>query len=342
MAFDPTEPLAIGSTGVRVTRLGFGAASIAGLYHDVDADAASAVLEHAWRIGIRYFDTAPLYGYGLSEERVGRALSSLARDDFILSTKVGRLVRDADRLPPGAEVDEQALDGRRNAFFPGVGSRRVIFDYSFDGVLRSLEESLERLKLERVDIAYIHDPDDHWRQAIDGAYPALERLRREGRLRAIGVGMNQTPMLARFARDADLDVILLANRYTWLDQSALADLLPLCERRRIAVTIGGVMNSGILADAEAVARFDYRPAPDAVVERARRLAAICARHGVPLRVAAIQFPLAHPAVVSVVAGVRSIQHLDEYPAAMRVSVPQGLWADLRDEGLLDPAAPTPT
>lgn len=341
MAYEPTERVPIGKTGLSVTRLGFGGASIGGLYREVgDADAA-AIVEHAWQLGVRYFDTAPLYGYGTSEMRIGHALADRPRDAYVLSTKVGRLVREAERIPPDAEIDRQELDGREDAYYRGVGMRRMVLDYSSEGVTRSLEESLDRLGLERIDIAYIHDPDRHWQAAIEHAYPALERLRTEGRLRAIGVGMNQAAMLARFARDGDFDVLLVANRYTLLDQGALDELLPICERRGIAVTIGGVMNSGVLADPNSRATFDYRPAPADIVERARRLAAICSRHGVALRTAAIQFPLAHPAVASLIAGVRQIPHLDEYPLAMREPIPVDLWAELRSEGLVHPAAPTP-
>ena len=218
---------------------------------------------------------------------------------------------------------------------------RPVFDYSFDGVMRSVEESLERLGLERIDIAFIHDPDDHWEAAIGGAYPALERLRADGVVRAIGAGMNQSAMLARFAREGDFDVFLLAGRYTLLDQSALADLLPICEEKEIGVVIGGVMNSGILADPRPGSRFNYVPAAADVVARAEQLAAICARHGVPLKAAAVQFPLAHPAVVSVVAGVRRIDHLEEYPELMRRPIPADLWAELRREGLLAEGAATP-
>jgi D-threo-aldose 1-dehydrogenase len=341
MTFEPTERRAIGDTGVVVTRLGLGGASIGGLYRDVADDEARAVLDRAWDLGVRYVDTAPLYGYGTSERRVGAFLGARPRDAFALSTKVGRLVRDAAEVTPDMDVDPQALGGRRDAYYAGVGSRRIVFDYSGDGVRRSLRESLDRLGLDRVDIAYIHDPDRHWRAALEGAYRALAELRAEGRVRAIGVGMNQAPMLARFVRECDLDVILLANRYTLLDQEALDELLPACERRGVAVAVGGVMNTGLLAGPGAGARFDYRPAPPDVVDRARRLGEVCARHGVALRDAAIQFPLAHPAVVSLIAGVRTIEHLEEYPAAMRRELPADLWAELRQEGLLHPAAPTP-
>jgi len=326
--FEPGERVPLGRTGLRLTRLGFGGASIGGLFSPVGDDEATATLDHAWDLGIRYFDTAPLYGYGLSERRVGRALREHPRDAFVLSTKVGRLVRAVDGLGPGADIDRQALDGREDAYYHRTEAVRV-------------EESLARLGLDRIDIAFIHDPDDHWAAAIEGAYPALHRLREEGVVGAIGGGMNQSAMLARFAREGDFDVFLLAGRYTLLDQEALSGFLPLCVERGIAVTIGGVMNSGILADPRPGGMFNYNRAAPALVERARRIEAVCAQYGVPLKAAAIQFPLAHPAVVSLVAGVRQVAHLDDYPAMMRVAIPLDLWADLRTEGLLAESAPTP-
>ncbi|HEX7471533.1 MAG TPA: aldo/keto reductase, partial [Candidatus Limnocylindrales bacterium] len=218
MPFEPTERVPLGRTGLHLTRLGFGGASIGGLFSPVGDDEAGATLAHAWDIGIRYFDTAPLYGYGLSERRVGRALRDRARDAFVLSTKVGRLIRPFDEVAPDADVDRQALDGREDAYYVRTEPVRMVFDYSADGVRRSIEESLARLGLERIDIAFIHDPDDHWQAAIEGAYPALHRLREEGIVGAIGAGMNQSAMLARFAREGDFDVFLLAGRYTLLDQ----------------------------------------------------------------------------------------------------------------------------
>jgi len=342
VAFDPRERRAVGSTGLEVTRLAFGGASIGGLFRRVEPDDAVRVARHAWDIGIRIFDTAPLYGYGESERRIGRALADRPRDDFVLSTKVGRLIYRADALPDGADVDRQAIGSIEDAFYYRTEAVRAVFDYSHDGVLRSIEASLGRLGLERIDIALIHDPDDHWEAAIDGAYRALDRLRSEGVVRAIGAGMNQASMLARFARETDVDVILAANRYTLLDQGAIDELLPVCAQRGIAVLIGGVMNSGILIDPSPAGRFDYAPAGKDVVDRARRLANVCGRHGVALRDAAIQFPLAHPAVAALVAGVRTIEHLDEYPRAMAMDLPGALWAELRGEGLLHPEAPVPS
>jgi len=341
MPFEPTERVAIGRTGVTVTKLGFGCAPIGGLFRTVDDADAAAVLDRAWALGIRSFDVAPLYGYGLAERRLGRALRDRPRHDFTLSTKVGRLVRSAETIAPGAEVDRQELDGRPDAFYAGIGDRRVVFDYSGDGVRRSIEESLERLGLDRVDIVFIHDPDAHWEAAIDAAYPALHRLREQGVVGAIGMGMNQSPMLTRFAEATDADVLLLAGRYTLFDQDALDELLPTCVRRGIAVLVGGVMNSGLLADPRPGTHLDYAPADDAAVARARRLAEVCARHDVSLRSAAMQFPLAHPAVRGLIAGVRRVEHLDEYPTFLRLALPEALWADLRAEGLLREDAPVP-
>lgn len=341
MPFDPTERVPLGRTGLAVSRLGFGGASIGGLFTDVDEGAAIGAVRHAWDLGIRLFDTAPLYGYGASERRVGAALRDQPRDDFVLSTKVGRLVRDDAAIPSDADVDRQALDGRDDAFYVRTRPVRLVFDYSADGVRRSLDESLERLGLERIDIALIHDPDDHWPAAIDEAWPALERLRAEGVIRAVGAGMNQSAMLARFARETDMDVFLLAGRYTLLDQDALHELLPLCLERGIAVLVGGVMNSGVLADPRPGSRFDYAPASPEILERARRLGEVCARHDVLLRAAAMQFPLAHPAVVSLVAGVRTAAHLDDYPTMLAHTIPAALWTELRAEGLIPADAPVP-
>ena len=340
MPFEPTETAALGASGLRVTRLGFGGASIGGLFSAVTDEDAIETVQHAWDLGIRYFDTAPLYGYGASERRTGRALADRPRDAFVLSTKVGRLVRQPEEIPPRAEIDRQALGDREDAYYVGTAPNRLVFDYSADGVRRSIEESLERLGLGRIDLVLIHDPDDHWQEAIDGAFPALARLREQGVIRAIGAGMNQSAMLARFAHEGDFDAFLVAGRYTLLDQDALPELLPLCVERGVAVLIGGVMNSGVLADPTPGSHFDYAPAAPEVVARAQRLAEVCARYGVPLKAAAIQFPLAHPAVASLVAGVRRVAHLDDYPVLMRLPIPTDLWDELRSQGLIPPDAPT--
>ena len=341
MPYEPFERTRLGRSAVEVTRLGFGAASIGGLFTAVDNDQAARTLARAWELGIRYYDVAPLYGYGTAERRLGAALSERPRESYVLSTKVGRLVRPGAGLPATADVDRQRLGGRDDAYYADVDDRRMVFDYSADGVRRSLDESLARLGTDRLDVVLIHDPDDHWKAAIEGAYPALHRLREQGVIGAIGAGMNQSAMLARFARETEMDAFLVAGRYTLLDQDALPELLPLCVARGISVLIGGAMNSGVLADPRPGAHFDYGPAGPDVLERAQRLAATCLRHGVPLRAAAMQFPLAHPAVAGLIAGIRRVDHLDEYPTLMREPIPTALWDDLRAEGLIAAGAPTP-
>jgi D-threo-aldose 1-dehydrogenase len=342
MAFDPVARAPLGRTGLTVTRLGFGSASIGGLFMAVTDDEALATVRRAWDLGIRYFDTAPLYGYGDAERRIGEALRAEPRETFVLSTKVGRLVRAPGDLRPGDELDRQRRGDTDDAFYVRNGDDRLVFDYSADGVRRSIGESLGRLGLDRIDVALIHDPDDHWQAALDGAYPALAKLRDEGVIGAVGAGMNQSEMLTRFVRETNIDVVLVAGRYTILEQGALDELLPACEERGVAVLVGGVMNSGVLANpSETDSRFNYLPAPPAVVDRARRIGEVCERHGVPLRAAAVQFPLAHPAVVSLVTGVRSVAHLEEYPAFARLEIPAGLWEELRAEGLVHADAPVP-
>jgi D-threo-aldose 1-dehydrogenase len=342
MAFDPIARVPLDATGLSVTRLGLGGASIGGLFTAVSDESARSTIRHAWDLGIRYFDTAPLYGYGASERRFGAALAGEQRDAFVLSTKVGRLVRLPREIGPADEIDRQRAGDADDAFYVRSGDERLVFDYSADGVRRSIGESLERLGLDRIDIALIHDPDDHWQEALDGAYPALAQLRDEGVVRAIGAGMNQSEMLARFVRETDVDVVMVAGRYTILEQGALDELLPACLERGVAVLVAGVMNSGVTADpAEPGSRFNYEAAPATVVDRARRVAAVCDRHGVPLRAAAVQFPMAHPAVASLVAGVRTLAHLDEYPAFARLEIPAGLWQELRAERLLRADAPVP-
>ena len=342
MGYDPFERVPLGRSGLTITRLGLGGASIGGLFAPVDDADAIATVRRAWDLGIRYFDVAPLYGYGTAERRFGTGLAERPRAAYVLSTKVGRLVRDTDAIPPGADIDRQAIDGIEDAAYTDTAGRRIVFDYSAAGIRRSIEESLERLGLERIDLAFIHDPDDHWEQAIGEAYPTLHRMRDEGLVGAIGVGMNRAEMLARFASEADVDALLVANRYTLLDQTALSELLPRCVERGIAVLIGGAMNSGVLADPRPGAKFDYAPAPPEVIARARALGAACERHQVPLRAAAMQFPLAHPAVAGLIAGVRTVAHLDEYPALLRRPIPPALWEDLRAEGLIHPDAPVPS
>jgi D-threo-aldose 1-dehydrogenase len=331
---EPAEATPLGRTALRVTRVGLGTAPLGGLYAPVSDEVARATLVRAWELGLRFFDTAPLYGHGLSERRVGAALAGRPRDQLVLATKVGRLLR------AGAPPDDSRLSGGLDRW-PDVPPVNPVFDFSYDGVLRSVAESLERLALDRVDVLHIHDPDEHYKQALDGAYRALDRLRAEGTIGAVGAGMNQAEMLVRFAREAEFDCFLVAGRYTLLDQSALAELLPLCLERGVAVILGGVYNSGILADPRPGATYDYSVAPPQLLERARRVAAVCERHNVPLKAAALQFPLAHPAVTSLLLGARSVAELEENLALLRIELPAELWTELRREALLPAEAPTP-
>jgi D-threo-aldose 1-dehydrogenase len=278
-------------------RLGLGCAPLAGLYSPVSEEDARATVDRAWELGVRVFDTAPKYGSGLSERRVGAALRDRPRDAFSVSTKVGRLLRAGE----------------------------AVFDFSYDGVLRSLDESLERLGLDRVDVVLVHDPDDHYDEAVAGAYRALERLREEGVVAAIGVGMNQWQIPARFVRETDIDCVLLAGRYTLLDRSAERELLPLCAERNVDVIAAGVFNGGILAGGT---YYDYAPAPPELLERTQRLAATCARHGVPLEAAAVQFPLRHPAVTTALIGCRSAAEVEEDVRLAGLELPPELWAEL--------------
>jgi D-threo-aldose 1-dehydrogenase len=324
----PFERVALGRTSLKVTRFGLGTAPLAGLFEAVPEDRALEVIERAWEAGIRHFDTAPLYGHGLAELRVGKALRDKPRDEFVLASKVGRLLR-ADAPPePGQS-------------FRGTPAVNPVFDFSYDGVMRSVDESMERLQLERIDILHIHDPDDHYDEALRGAYRALDHLRSEGVITAVGAGMNQAEMLASFAREGNFDCFLLAGRYTLLDQVALKELLPLCVERGVAIIAAGVYNSGILADPKAGSHYNYSEAPEDLLERARRIRAVCDRHSVPLKAAAVQFPMAHPAVSCVVVGCRSVAQLDESIEMFEVSIPPALWQELKSDGLLQDDVPTP-
>ncbi|MFF2327392.1 MULTISPECIES: aldo/keto reductase [unclassified Streptomyces] len=320
----------LGNSTVEVTELSFGAAAIGNLFSAVDPARAAAAVDAAWDEGVRYFDTAPHYGLGLSERRLGDALRARPRDSYVLSTKVGRVL---DPLPAGAAADASTPDQLSEGFaVPATHRRR--WDFSADGVRRSIEDSLERLGLDRIDIAYLHDPDDHAQAAFHEAYPALEELRAQGVIGAIGAGMNQTEMLTRFLRDTDVDAVLCAGRYTLLDQSALIELLPEAAARGRSVVVGGVFNSGLLADPRPGATYDYTAAPTALLDRALRIKAVTERHGVPLRAAALRYPLTHPAVAGVLVGTRSPDEVRDAAALLRRDIPDALWDDLRDEGLL--------
>ncbi|HEY2637548.1 MAG TPA: aldo/keto reductase [Solirubrobacteraceae bacterium] len=315
---------AIGRTGVRVTRLSLGGAPLGGLYETVAGEQAAATVQAAWAAGVRSFDTAPQYGLGASEARLGHALTERPRADYILATKVGRLVVGA------AEGDEENAAHA----FAGTADRALRFDFSRDGVRRSLAASLDRLGLDRVDVVHVHDPEDHLDAALAEAFPALAELRAEGAIGAVGAGMNYVAPLRRIVAEADVDCVLVAGRYTLLDHDEGRVLLDECAARGVSVLAAGVFNSGVLADPRPGARFDYAPASPDVIDRARRIAAVCARHDVPLTHAAIAFPLAHPAVASVVVGARSAEEVSTAVAAVAQPVPPALWEDLRAEGLL--------
>jgi D-threo-aldose 1-dehydrogenase len=313
--------------------LSLGCAQLGNLYREVSDEEARATVDAAWDLGVRYFDTAPHYGLGLSELRLGAALAARPRDAYVVSTKVGRLLEPAD-----------VVDGLDDEGFAVPATHRRVWDLSRDGIRRSLSQSLERLGLDRVEIVYLHDPDDHWNDVLETGFPALAELRAEGVVDSIGAGMNQAAMLAELVRHTDVDVLMLAGRYTLLEQEALDDLLPLCEKRGVAIVAAGVFNSGLLARAHPPdnARYDYGEAPREMVQRARAIADICERHGTTLPAAAIAFPLAHPAVVSVCVGARSAEQMERNATLYREQIPPALWSELKAEGLIREEAPVPT
>ncbi|MFJ1968034.1 aldo/keto reductase [Streptomyces sp. NPDC087903] len=320
----------LGRTGVDVSPLAFGGAAIGNLFTEVTEERAHEAVATAWQQGIRYFDTAPHYGLGLSERRLGAALREHPRSAYTVSTKVGR------RLEPSAAGGDDLANG-----FAVPATLRRVWDFSADGVRRTLEASLERLGLDRVDAVYLHDPDDHAEQAFREGYPALEKLRSEGVVGAIGAGMNQAEMLTRFVRDTDVDMVLCAGRYTLLDQRALTDLLPAAEERGTSVVIGGAFNSGLLADPRPGATYNYAPVPPGLLDRALRLNSLAERHGTTLRAAALAFCAAHPAVASVLVGARSAAEVRDCAEQFAASVPAAFWQEARDTGLLPPDAPVP-
>ncbi|MEV4560693.1 aldo/keto reductase [Kitasatospora sp. NPDC049285] len=320
----------IPGTPVALTGLGFGAAVIGNLYKATPAEEAIAAVDAAWDAGVRYFDTAPHYGLGLSEERLGQALRDRPRDSYVLSSKVGRLLVPNPR-PTGTDDEGFAV--------PDDLCRR--WDFSRDGVLRSIEDSLARTGLDRLDVVYVHDPDDHWQPAAEEAVPALAELRDQGVIGAIGAGMNQSAMLARFLRETAADVVMLAGRYTLLDQSALDDVLPAAQEHGKGVVAVGVFNSGLLSRDRPAAgmKYDYRDAPPELVARALAIAEVCEAHGTTLPAAAIAFPYTHPAVVNVTLGMRSPEQVARNAELYRSAVPESLWDDLRAAGLIRPDVP---
>lgn len=322
------EKRRVGRTELSATALGLGTTAIGGLYNATSEQAAHETMDAAWELGVRFFDTAPQYGNGMAEQRLGAFLKTKPRDNYVLCTKVGRLLR----LPDEPEDEDQ--------YYKATPPLRPVFDFSYDGVMTSVEDSLRRLGLDRIDVLHIHDPDSHYRQALDGAYKALDKLRAEGRIGAVGAGMNQAEMLTEFARNGNFDCFLLAGRYTLLEQGAIAEFLPTCVKKNISVIIGGVYNSGLLANPSAGAKYNYEDADRSLIDRALELEKVCLEHGVPLKAAAIQFPLAHPAVASVLTGVRSRAEMLENDELFRRPIPASLWEDLRGRGLIRAEAPT--
>ena len=329
----------IGQSGLRVTALGFGGAPLGNSLAPVDDRDAAKALDASWASGCRYFDTAPFYGYGLSERRMGERLRAHPRDDFIVSTKVGRLIRPGDS-------EQKKLEN-----FPGSLPFHAEFDYSYDAVMRSVEDSYQRLGLARVDILLLHDigrvthGDDHDRQmklAMESGYKALDELRRGGVVRAIGLGVNEVEACEEAMASGDFDCFLLAGRYTLLEQAPLERFFPACQKRGISIIIGGPFNSGVLARAgRPEATYNYLTVPDTIRDKVAKLAEVAAAHGVSLPAAALQFCLAHPVVASVIPGARNPAEARSHWQMIRKKIRPDFWEDLRGQGLLHPEAPVP-
>lgn len=332
METDTRSHRPLGRGGLRVAPHSYGVAALGNLYREVSDEVARDSVDAAWGAGVRYYDVAPHYGLGLAERRLGDALADRPRDEFLVSTKVGRLLVESDEHP--GETDDEGFAVPR--------THVRVRDYSRDGILRSIEDSLQRTGLDRIDIVFVHDPDDYRREALEGAFPALDELRRQGVITSYGAGMNQSPMLADFIRETDLDIVMVAGRYTLLDQSAGDDLLPAAAERGVSVVAAGVFNSGILAsgDIPPDAMFHYAPAPPEVLARARAIADVCREHGVSLPAAAAQFPLRHPSVSSICLGARSRSQVVRNAQLFESPVPATLWDDLADAGFIrDDAQP---
>lgn len=341
---DPIATHRLGNTALNVTKLGFGAAPMGGFRATITEAEAQALLETAWQGGVRFFDTSPFYGYGRSELRLGHFLRQYPRDEFIISTKIGRVMH-AQR--PGEQAPADLRSNGLPDFIP-------TFDYSYDGVMRSLEQSCLRLGISRVDILLVHDIDfwtiqdqalleERFRMLMDSGYRALDELRSAGVIGAIGCGLNEADMCLRFAQAGNFDCMLLAGRYTLLEQGAMDAFMPYAEAHNISVIIGGPYNSGILAgDVPDHATHDYKAAPRHLIDKARRIATVCRRHQVPLAAAALQFPLAHPAVASVIPGALSADEVRQNIGHLHHRIPVALWQELRAEGSLAPDAPLPS
>jgi D-threo-aldose 1-dehydrogenase len=336
----PIKNRKFGRVGFDITDMGFGAAPIGNFLRPIFEEETSAMINRAWDAGMRYFDTAPYYGHGLSELRLGHCLRWRPRDKYVVSSKVGRVLKPARRK----DID----------FKPWVDGApfKCRFDYSYDGTMRSFEDSLQRLGLEHIDVLFIHDADVfthgaemqkvYFKQAMDGCYRALIELREQGLVKAIGVGVNNWEVMLDFMKAGDFDTLLVAGRYTLLEQEALNELLPLCERRGTAIVIGGGFNGGILATgAVPGAKWNYAPAPEPIMQKVKKIETVCARHKVPLAAAALQFLLAHPAVASHIPGTRNVAQMNQNIDLVGHAIPPAFWQELKHEKLLREDAPVP-
>lgn len=335
----PSDKRVFGRSGLNVTAFAFGTAPIGNFLQPIDEQTADAMIQTAWDAGVRFYDTAPMYGHGLSELRAGHSLRWKKRDEFILASKVGRVLKPAKR----SQIDF--------APWSNAAPNTMNFDYSYDGTMRSFEDSLQRLALEHIDMLFIHDIDrftrgdeqpEVFQQAMDGCWRALEKLRSEGVVKAIGVGVNEWQVCYEALKQRDFDCFLLAGRYTLLEQEALDEFLPLCVERGAAVLVGGGFNSGILATgAVPGAKYNYSLAPKPVMEKVAKIEEVCRAHGVPLPAAALQFVVAHPAIPSFCAGTRTVQQLEQNLAWFGYPIPDEFWQDLKKGGLLREDAPVP-
>jgi D-threo-aldose 1-dehydrogenase len=333
-----TERRAIGSTDLWTTAIGFGSAPLGNRFRTLDEDTCQHLVDDAWDHGVRLFDTAPMYGHGLAENRLGTALRSRPRDEYLLATKVGRLLRTSAR-------------GNHDPMWTKVPPMGVVYDYSYTGTMRSIEDSLQRMLTDRIDIAFIHDCDRYghgenqpavFEEAINGAAPALVELRDEGVIGAVGMGVNEADVCVAAAQRADFDVFLLAGRYTLLEQDPLDELMPHCVDKGISLILGGVFNSGILAAGSTTgAHHNYESPSEEVLTRVRNIEVICARYDIPIAAVALQFVLAHPAVASALVGASNLtQQADNFRAAT-INVPDDVWTELQQHNLIRPDAPRP-
>jgi D-threo-aldose 1-dehydrogenase len=334
---NPAERVALGNTNVRVTRMGLGTGLLGRVHTD---EGWNDMINTAWAAGIRSFDTSPYYGFGNSEQRLGRALAKYGRNDYVLSTKVGRLLR------PDAPIDAFA----ESVYYPkGMpdGVMRSVYDYSGPAARQSLMESCQRLGIDRIDVVHIHDVVElasgvsHVEEAKNESYPVLAELRAQKQITAIGVGAQVNTVLTELGESCDFDCFLIAGRYTLLDQSALDEVLPLCLKKSISVIIGSPYNTGILVDPKPDSTFDFGPAPPEMVAKAQRMKAVCEKYKVPLPAAAIQFPFGHRAVTQILTGASAPKEIEENVRLMQVKIPAELWRELREEGLINPEAPVP-